>query len=337
MISAIQSLIRYRLIDQLLTEKAVVSLEDLTSFCRSETGDVQISAETIQEDIYAMQKNDPPGYSAPISFDDKKGTYFYSNPGFSLNKMPLTTQESEVLDQAVLFLSQLKDHESLKGLKGMIQKITDTIKIKNLSGTLGFFDFVQSEVPHSFGGSQFLQPLVSAIQNKKVIRLYYHPFYEDKPYFTIVHPYLLKEYRNRWYLIGLNDNKMELRTYGLDRIWEIHELDQVYIPPDFSPKDFFQNTIGVISPMGNPPDIRISVLRHQANYLITQPLHQSQFIESEDEERVIFHYKVHPTYELKSEILSMGSNARVLSPESLKKDILRQLNDAILEYGKPDA
>jgi predicted DNA-binding transcriptional regulator YafY len=88
--------------------------------------------------------------------------------------------------------------------------------------------------------------------------------------------------------------------------------------------------------MGQPPEIRLSVSKHQAQYLITQPLHESQFIESEDDENVIFQFKLHPTYEFKSLILSMGSDARVLSPDKLKKDILRLLNDAILEYGKDD-
>lgn len=336
MIQTLQSFIRYRAIDQLITEKGAASIDDLVEFCKSNSGDQKITPEMIENDIRDMKESDPPGYNAPIYFDQKKKVYRYAEPGYSLNRLPLKQLEASLLDQSVLYLSQLKDHSSLKGLKGMIQKITDSLRIRYMSGNSGSFDFVQSEIPHSFGGSKFLQPIIAAIKHKKVLRLYYQPFYEDKPYFTIVHPYLLKEYKNRWYLIGLNDTKQELRTYGLDRIWELHETDQEYIPRKFSANSYFRNTIGVISPMGDPPEIRISVSRHQANYLITQPIHESQYIESENENRVIFSYRVHPTYEFKAQVLSMAADARVLSPNSLKKEILRQLNDAILEYGKPE-
>ncbi len=336
MIETIQSFVRYRAIDQLIREKGSASLDDLAEFCRSETGDQNISGAMIEDDIKNMKESDPPGYNAPLFLDKNKEVYSYVEPGYSLNSLPLTQLEASLLDQSVLFLSQLKDHSSLRGLKGMIQKITDSLRIRYMSGNRGSFDFVHSEIPHSFGGSKFLQPLIKAIKDKFVLRIYYQPFYEDKPYFTIVHPYLLKEYKNRWYLIGLNDTRQELRTYGLDRIWELQETDQEYIPRKFSASSYFKNTIGVISPMGDPPEIKISVSRHQANYLITQPVHESQYIESENEDRVIFSYRVHPTYEFKSQVLSMGADARVLSPESLRKDILRQLNDAILEYGKPE-
>ncbi|MGC9341882.1 MAG: helix-turn-helix transcriptional regulator [Bacteroidales bacterium] len=332
----IQSFIRYRSIDRCLTEKGIASLEDMITYCREDTGDETIASSQVEHDIEDMKKTEPDGYSAPISYNEQKAGYVYSKPGFTLNKIPLKEEENNLLVVTVNYLSQLRNHETLKGLKGMIQKITDTLKIRNMGGANRDFDFVQSEVTHSFGGSNFLPPIIKAIQNKSVLRIYYHPFYEDKPYFTIVHPYLLKEYRNRWYLIGLNDIKKELRTYGLDRIWEIHEIDQEYIPQKFNTKDYFRNTIGIISPIGEPPEIRLSVSKHQAQYLITQPLHESQFIESENDESVIFQFKLHPTYEFKSFILSMGSDARVLSPDKLKKDILRQLNDAMLEYGKDD-
>ncbi|MCK4745575.1 MAG: WYL domain-containing protein, partial [Bacteroidales bacterium] len=64
-------------------------------------------------------------------------------------------------------------------------------------------------------GTQYLETIIKAIEYKKVLRLYYLPFYEDKPYFNEVHPYLLKEHGFRWYLVGLNEFKGKIRTYAL--------------------------------------------------------------------------------------------------------------------------
>ena len=330
----ISSLIRYRAINRCIIERVTANMDDLLKACIMATGDETITKDLVEGDIQEMKLPGPSGYAAPIAYDEKKKVYFYKSEGYSLDKISLMENEQELLKLAILYLDQLKSHESLKGLKGIVQKLVNSLRIRSLGSIGEVLDFVQPEIAEEAGGSQFLKPLIEAIRGKKVVRLYYLPFYEDKPYFILVHPYLLKEYRGRWYLIGLNDTKKEIRTYGLDRIWEMHEVEQAYLSKSFDASAFFRNTIGIISPMGEPPEIRLSVTKHQAQYLITQPMHESQLIEQEDEERTVFRYKVHPTYEFKSWILSLGPEARVLSPDSLKKDVLRLLNDAILEYGK---
>lgn len=326
--------IRYRAIDHCITERGIASITRLMDAVGTALETENPGEERVKSDIEIMKKPQPEGYAAPIEYDEAKSGYYYRDKNFSLDKIPLSDEENEIFRLTVQYLDQFKSHKSIRGLKALIQKIINTLRIRNLGRKNGDLDFVQSEISHSYGGSQFLVPLIRSIREKKVIRIYYQPFYEDKPYFIIVHPYLLKEYRNRWYLIGLNETKAELRTYGLDRIWEVEELELEYLPKKFNAKDYFLNTVGIISPMGEPPEVRIEVLRHQAQYLITQPLHESQFIESEDDEKVIFGYKVHPTYEFKSMILAMGSDVKVLSPVGFKKEVLRELNDAILGYGR---
>ena len=84
--------------------------------------------------------------------------------------------------------------------------------------------FVSYRKTPEIKGTQYLEPIINAIEQKKVLRLYYLPFYEDKPYFNEVHPYLLKEHGFRWYLIGLNEFKGQVRTYALDRIRDIQSV-----------------------------------------------------------------------------------------------------------------
>ena len=157
--------------------------------------------------------------------------------------------------------------------------------------------------------------------------MYYQPFYEDKPYYTDVHPYLLKEYKHRWYMIGLNYFKKQLRTYSLDRIRDIEDSDLLYMKMTFSAEDYFKNSIGIISPPGEPPFIKIAVQKTQAQYIITQPWHESQNIESENDEEVIFSFKLHPTYEFNSLLLSYGKDVRVLGPEDLIESVKEQLDE----------
>ncbi|TFH28190.1 MAG: WYL domain-containing protein [Bacteroidia bacterium] len=182
-------------------------------------------------------------------------------------------------------------------------------------------------------GTQYLEPIISAIENQQVIRLYYLPFYEDKPYFNEVHPYLLKEHGFRWYLVGLNEFKGQVRTYALDRIRDLKEAEGImYAPALFDANKYFKHSIGIIAPEGTPALIKMAVQKTQAQYLITQPWHDSQNIEEETEEEVIFSFRVHPTYEFKSLVLSLGKDGRIIEPKSLKEELRNELSQMLKKY-----
>ncbi|RLD90991.1 MAG: hypothetical protein DRJ29_14740, partial [Bacteroidetes bacterium] len=170
-------------------------------------------------------------------------------------------------------------------------------------------------------------------ENKKVLRLYYLPFYEDKPYFNEVHPYLLKEHQSRWYLVGLNAFKGKIRTYALDRIRDLQvAAGTEYAPPTFDTEAYFKNSIGIIAPEGLPPTIKLAVQKTQAQYLITRPWHDSQNIMEENEEQVVFSFKVHPTYEFRSLVLSLGRDAYIQEPASLREEMKKELEKMLGYY-----
>ncbi len=182
-------------------------------------------------------------------------------------------------------------------------------------------------------GTRYLEPIIKAIEGKKVLRLTYLPFYEDKPYFNEVHPYLLKEHGFRWYLVGWNEHRQQVRTYALDRLRELEELEEGwYRAPGFDASNYFRYSMGIIAPEGAPPLILLAVQRTQAQYLITQPWHESQNIHSEDEEKIVFSYRVHPAYEFRSQVLSLGKDAEVLEPADLRESLVRELEDMLKSY-----
>jgi predicted DNA-binding transcriptional regulator YafY len=182
-------------------------------------------------------------------------------------------------------------------------------------------------------GTQYLEPIVEAIEKQQVIRIYYLPFYEDKPYFNEVHPYLLKEHGFRWYLVGLNEFKGQVRTYALDRIRDMKAAEGInYVSPAFDAEKYFKHAIGIIAPEGVPALIKLAVQKTQAQYLITQPWHDSQNIEEETEEEVIFSFRVHPTYEFKSLVLSLGKDGRIVEPASLKETLKSELAQMLDNY-----
>jgi len=193
--------------------------------------------------------------------------------------------------------------------------------------------FIHFEKTVEISGTQFLEKLIEAIQKKEVLKIYYHPFYEDKPYFIDVHPYLLKEFKFRWYLVGLNAFKEQVRTYALDRIRDIQRAENItYIENKFNAANYFKNSIGIIAPEGSPPLVKVAIQKTQAQYIISRPWHSSQNILEENEDEIVFSFRVHPTYEFKSLLLSLGKDALVLEPEYLRKDLKKELAEMAERY-----
>jgi len=194
----------------------------------------------------------------------------------------------------------------------------------------GFISFKKAPL---VSGIEYLEPMIRAIEDKQVLRLYYLPYYEDKPYFNEVHPYLLREHGFRWYLVGLNAFRDQVRTYALDRIRDLQPAPGIaYREPAFDTDSYFRYAIGIIAPPGEPPLIRLAVQKTQAQYLITQPWHDSQNILEENEAEVVFSFRVHPTYEFKSLVLGLGKDAVVLEPEELRREIGEELARMIRNY-----
>jgi len=193
--------------------------------------------------------------------------------------------------------------------------------------------FIHMETAPEIIGIQYFDSIVAAIENRRVLRITYLPYYEDKPYFNEVHPYLLKEFRHRWYLVAYNAYREQVRTYALDRIRNLEELqEKEYIAAGFREEDYFRYSIGIIAPEGRPPLIKLAVQKNQAQYLITQPWHESQNIEEESEEDVVFSFRVHATYEFRSLVLSLGKDAAVLEPASLRKEMRKELEEMLKRY-----
>ena len=135
-------------------------------------------------------------------------------------------------------------------------------------------------------------------------------------------PLLLKQYRNRWYLISFDSDKDNYITYALDRM-EALEVSKATSerPKDFDPDNFFKHAIGITSGNDDPAEIILQASIVAAKYLDSLPIHTSQKVKDLDDDSVTFKLFVSPSEELIREILSYGGSVKVIEPKSLKKEI----------------
>lgn len=168
-------------------------------------------------------------------------------------------------------------------------------------------------------GLQYLAEILEAMKSSHIISITYQGYWHDQPETQDVHPYCVKLFKQRWYLVAYSSKRKSIRTYALDRICNIkRKATKFEMPANFSPAVFFKNTYGVMMGSEIPRDIKIQVNAFQANYLRSLPLHHSQREIIKNLNYSIFTYHLCPEFDFQMELLSMGDEVEVLEPASLR-------------------
>lgn len=181
---------------------------------------------------------------------------------------------------------------------------------------------------------QYLPLVLEAIRHNRKIVFTYAGFNRSRSEKGILlQPYLVKRYKQRWYVVGLKEKGKELRTYALDRVTEMKiSQDSFDMPAEFSAEDMFANIIGVTTSLAPVRDVRLQATPTQAKYFRALPLHPTQSEEIHDAYSV-FSYRLKLNYELVHEILGLGDNVKVLAPPELRAMVVTELKETLSQYG----
>lgn len=191
----------------------------------------------------------------------------------------------------------------------------------------------QIEIEDVPSAREFLPTVLQALERKNKIRFTYAGFNRSRAEHDIIfHPYHLKRYKQRWYMLGWKEKSNGIRTYALDRVRAMQiEKEQFEIPSDFNPEEHFGNIIGVTSSHAEERLVRLKTTPVQAKYFRALPLHDSQSEEIHDDYS-IFTYRLKLNYELVSEITALGDQVKVLDPPELAVMVKTRLKDALDQY-----
>lgn len=180
---------------------------------------------------------------------------------------------------------------------------------------------------------RWLTALVDAIKDQKAIEMAYQSFFSTEPNTFEAHPWCLKLFRQRWYLLARSEAYDEPRIYALDRILDVRETARkLKVPKKFNAHDFFSQYFGIIVDGNEPETVRLKVDAGQAKYYKSLPLHDSQREVETTGEYTIFEYRLVPTFDFKQEVLSKGPSVEVLAPESFRQEILSDIKSMLERY-----
>lgn len=183
---------------------------------------------------------------------------------------------------------------------------------------------------------KWLSVIVNAMRDGKAIEITYQSFSRDEPCTFTVHPYCLKLFKQRWYMLGRSDEYDHPRIYALDeRMTNVKELKKkAVVPKRFDAQEFFRNYFGII--VGNdckPSTIEIKVANDQVKYIESLPLHHSQERIQETPDYNVYQFHLVPTFDFKQEILSHGPDYEVLCPDWFRDEIKEDIAQMFKNYG----
>ena len=332
------ALIRYKTIDNCLRNPyRRWTLEDLVEACSDALYEMEgiskgVSVRTVQSDIQ-MMRSDKLGYNAPIEVYDHK-YYRYAEEDYSIMNLTMSQNDYDVMQEAVDMLRQLEGFEQFSEMSDVVSRLQDKLAIsRNDRKPIIHFDSVPN-----LKGIRLLTPLYNHIAHRQTLRIMYQSFSAREPVEYILCPYLLKEFRNRWFLFGSKATNLQLYNLALDRIVSVEPSEVPFREnPDFDPEHFFDDVIGVSKNINNTPrKIIFWANREQSKYIQTKPIHPSQKIIQENKEdgSCTFSINVVINFEMYSVFMSYGPGVQILRPRNAREFMRDKFRQAASMYEK---
>jgi predicted DNA-binding transcriptional regulator YafY len=231
-------------------------------------------------------------------------------------------------------LTQFKDIAIFKDYENAIEKVLDKVNFGGFRSGENV-QYIQFENSPTVSGNEFLAPLLHGISTHKLVEFSYKSFKANEISKRVVEPYLLKEYKNRWYLVAREGASKIYKVFGLERMKDVHiTCDQFERDARFDAKNYFTHSVGITTTPGNQPqNVRLRCHPVLLQYLESQPIHHSQKIEFLPEGGIVSLF-VEITYELEQFLLSFGSELTVLEPRILRESLIKKHQSAIDNYSK---
>lgn len=331
------ALLRYKTIDACLGNRGRKwTLEDLIEKVSDALYEYEgirdgVSKRTVQLDLQTM-RSDKLGYSAPIVVVDRK-YYTYEDPKFSITRSKITHADLDKMNEVVGILRQFNGFSHFGEMTELIAKLEAQL----YRGQSDSAELIQFESNPLLKGLNWLDPLYKAILHKTPLLIEYRSFRARSAKEGVYYPYLLKAYRNRWFLIARNKHLKPLLNLALDRIENAQALPkEPYRPYEGVPLPaYFADTIGVTKTEHDRAVlVMLEVEASMAPYVLTKPLHASQKILRQDSGPLLISIEVVLNFELEREILGFGESIKVLSPKRLVQQVVRRLEAARRGYGE---
>ena len=326
--------IRYKVLDDCFSNFGrKFYFKDLLNKCNEALAELYgdehggVKTRTLRSDInYMRDRAGEYGVEIIVENDGEGYFYRYSESDFSVFRQGFNDEELLQLRETIIMLQRFKGMPNFEWMTELAVKLEDKLQLGKNSG-----NFVSYEENVNYVGLDWFKDVFDAIANNRVLHITYSKFNGTKPYYWDIHPYFLKQYNNRWFLLGLNDYNNKIYTIALDRIEDLKETRKDFIPnTSINLDEYFKDIIGVTREKGPKEIVKLQFSEHRFPYIETKPVHESQI--TIDHSNRIIEINVIPNKELLTMILSFGNDVEIISPQHIRDEIRAIIEDSLKKY-----
>lgn len=248
----------------------------------------------------------------------------YKDPSFSIFQQ--INKDLEVIHKSIQNLAVFKGDPQYDWLRLFLIKLENGIHDSKL--------FMSFDNNQDLQGIDNIETLGLAILHRHPVKLKYKPF-NHEAFSTNVHPYYLKQYNNRWFLIGWSEEKSALFNYPVDRICSIKHLSKPFIPTEIDFEEYFDDIVGITHIKDAKTEkVLLRVNKKSIDYIRTKPLHntQTELKDRETADDVFLQLKVKINTELKMLLFSYSSAIEVLEPAWLRQSFAETIKEMSSMY-----
>ncbi len=313
---------RYKVIDMLLRNnmRKYPTLAEITEACKEKLDIANLSTETIKKDIEHMRESVPNGFDAPISYNKQKKGYEYLDPNFVLGGVSLNDSDVDAIKESIDLIISIGGTRLGEKFNHAIEKVLSTVLEEFPEGNQKQH-FLQTMTPPTSRGFEHFDLFYKACRTKTPVS-FVHYSYKKRQFNAItLHPFLIKEFENKWYILGYSEKHQEVRTFGLDRVFDPFLLRKAFISVNRKQIDSTLSDYYGVFPIPNQKKqkIKLTVSALATQYFQAYPLHESQKIKKKPDGYSNITFHVVPTLELTRLFLSHGRHVQVTAPEWLIK------------------
>lgn len=287
-----------------------------------------VSKRTVQEDIKNFQL---PPFNAVFDetlWSGHKKIYRYKDANFSIPFLPLTDSEKDKLKDVIDILSLFNGIPQYDWVRIILSQLENDVDLDMTKPLISF------QNNPDFTGIEHFQVLLGSIMNKQPLIIGYQPYKKEESKKEI-HPYFLKQFNDRWFLLAKENGFDSISVYPLDRITSTLQQHIDFKPSDINFEDYFDDVIGVsVDKNKVVEDVVLRISNKRYPYVLTKPIHNTQ-TEIKQYSEDGFHFiriRVQINNELEALILSLGEDVVVLSPTYLRDRIKYNLRRTIDQY-----
>lgn len=323
--------LRYQVLDRCFSDKRhKYTIDDLLNEVNERLLELgsSVSLRQIRDDIKYMRDRNT--FDAPIEafpFDRKKCYYRYADLDFSIYKNQLSIEEIEKLHSTIEILSRYRGIPANAWLEEVISNLEYRFGMK--ANTENLISFEQNE---QLEGLEYLSDIIDATINHLTLDIDYHIYKGDEK-LMLIHPYYIKQYNGRWFLLGLEENVNHIANLALDRIRKLSVSERLFIRNndiDFS--KYFDDVVGVSIPSEEvkKTTIMLRFSKYRFPYVVSKPIHSSQQIVNSTDCTLTI--TVRPTKELEQQLFSFGPDIEVLQPTWYRELFKEKIRECLNKY-----